>query len=163
MLDKPTFVALVDAKSDALYRIARTILRNDEDCKDALQETVLKAWANRYQVREDALIGTWMTRILINECRAICRKRKKYVLSAEIAPQAVTAPADPALRQALEALPEKLRLPLILHYLEGYSYEDVASILRIPRTTVRSRLSRARLWLQTEMKKETEAQLHEPQ
>lgn len=151
MLDKTTFVALVDEKSETLYRIARTILRSDEDCKDALQEAVLKAWANRSQVREEAYIGTWMTRILINECRAIGRKRKKYVLAAEVAAQAVTVPADPLLRQALEAVPEKLRLPLILHYLEGYSYQEVASILRIPCTTVRSRLSRARRALQTEL------------
>lgn len=151
MLDKPTFVAVIDAKSDALYRIARTILRNDEDCKDALQETVLKAWANRYQVREEAFIGTWITKILINECRTIGRKRKKYVLSAEVAAQAVVTPADPALRHAVESLPEKLRLPLILHYLEGYSYQEIVTILHIPRTTVRSRLSRARLALQTEI------------
>lgn len=151
MLDKTTFVALVDEKSDTLYRIARTILRNDEDCKDALQETVLKAWANRYQVREEAYIGTWMTRILINECHAIGRKRRKYVLSAEVEAQAVMVPADPGLRQALEAVPEKLRLPLILHYLEGYTYQEIASILKLPRTTVRSRLSRARGALQAEM------------
>jgi len=153
MLDKTTFVALIDAKSDTLYRIARTILRNDEDCKDALQETVLKAWANRCQVREEAYIGTWMTRILINECHAIGRKRRKYVLSADVAARVVTLPADLSLRQALDAMPEKLRLPLILHYLEGYSYQEIASILHIPCTTVRSRLSRARGALQTEMMK----------
>ena len=85
------------------------------------------------------------------------------MLSAEVAAQAVVTPADPALRQAVESLPEKLRLPLILHYLEGYSYQEIASILHIPRTTVRSRLSRARLALQTEIIKETEAPLNEAQ
>ena len=161
MLDKTTFVALVDQKSEMLYRIARTILRNDEDCRDALQETVLKAWENRHKLREAAYAGTWITRILINECHAVGRKRRKYVLHADVAEQSGVAPADPSLRQALESLPEKLRLPLILHYLEGYSYQDISCILHIPQTTVRSRLSRARQALQAELKDEQEAWLNE--
>jgi len=161
MLDKTTFVALIDQKSDMLYRIARTILRNDEDCKDALQEAVLKAWENRDKLREMTYAGTWLTRILINECHAVGRKRRKYVLRADVAAQGGAAPEDPALRKALETLPEKLRLPLILHYLEGYSYRDISSILHIPRTTVRSRLSRARKALQTELEYEQEAWLNE--
>ena len=51
MIGKQTFVALVDEKSQTLFRIARSILRNEEDCNDALQEGILKAWASRHNVR----------------------------------------------------------------------------------------------------------------
>jgi len=49
-MDKQTFVALVDEKSWAFYRVARAILRNEDDCSDALQESVMKAWASRYKL-----------------------------------------------------------------------------------------------------------------
>lgn len=163
MLEKAEFVTLVDRKSEMLYRIARTILRNDEDCKDALQETVLKAWENRQKLRDAALAATWITRILINECRAFGRRRRKYVLHADVWVSGSQPPEDPALREALDRMPEKLRLPLILHYLEGYSYREISFILGVPNTTVRSRLSRARKAMETELQYEQEAWLHEAQ
>lgn len=161
MLEKAEFVTLVDRKSDMLYHIARTILRNDEDCKDALQETVLKAWENRQKLRDAALAATWITRILINECRALGRRRRKYVLRADVGVSGSQPPEDPALREALDTMPEKLRLPLILHYLEGYSYREISFILGVPNTTVRSRLSRARKAMETELQYEQEAWPHE--
>jgi len=166
MIGKEEFVAWIDRKSDMLYRIARTILLNDEDCKDALQEAVLKAWASRHRLRDDGMFRTWMTRILINECHTLGRRKRKYLLAMEPdkTQEVPASPApDPALRMALESLPEKLRLPLVLHYLEGYSYEEVAAMLRIPQSTVRSRLSRARSALRLEMEDEKEAWLHEAQ
>lgn len=163
MIDKKDFVALVDEKSEMLYRVARTILRNDEDCKDALQETMLKAWESRHKLRELPLFGTWITRILINECHTLLRRKWKYLLKDEVEAALPSRAPDPALQWALESLPERLRLPLVLHYLEGYSYEQIAKMLHIPQSTVRSRLSRARNALKTEMEAEKEAWLHEVQ
>ena len=161
MLDKSSFVTLIDQKSEMLYRVSRTILRNDEDCKDALQETALKAWSNRHKLRDITLFGTWITRILINECHAIGRKKKKYLLQNEVEPRQTSQAPDPDLQWALESLPEKLRVPLVLHYVEGYSYEQVASLLHIPQSTVRSRLSRARKELQAIFGNDKEAWLYE--
>jgi RNA polymerase sigma-70 factor, ECF subfamily len=143
-MDKATFILLVDQKSETLYRVARTILRNDEDCKDALQETALKAWENRQRLRDETLFGTWITRICINVCHTIGRKKRKYDLQQDICSTSEYPAPDPSLQLTLENLPEKLRLPLVLHYLEGYSYQDISTMLHIPQTTVRSRLSRAR-------------------
>lgn len=161
MIDKTTFVLLIDQKSEMLYRISRTILRNDEDCKDALSETALKAWANRHKLREEALFGTWITRILINECHTIGRKKKKYLLQDEVESGQQSNAPDPALAWALESLPEKLRLPLVLHYYEGYSYEEIASMLHVTHGTVRSRLSRARNELRKNLLNDKEALLDE--
>lgn len=70
---------------------------------------------------------------------------------------------DPSLQWALESLPEKWRLPLVLHYLEGYSYDQIAKLLHITQSTVRSRLSRGRNALRTALEGEKEAWLHEMQ
>ncbi len=163
MIDKKDFVALVDGKSEMLYRVARTILRNDEDCKDALQEAMLKSWESRHKLRDKTLFGTWITRILINECHTLLRRKRKYLLQNEVDAAYPSRAPDPALQWAVESLPERLRLPLVLHYLEGYSYEQIARLLHIPQSTVRSRLSRARDTLRTEMEGEKEAWLHEAQ
>ncbi|MDR2506351.1 MAG: sigma-70 family RNA polymerase sigma factor [Oscillospiraceae bacterium] len=158
MIDKLDFAARVEKKSETLYRVARTILKNDEDCKDVLQETVLRAWENRGQLRDTALFSTWITRILINECHTLARRKRKYLLSDTVDVGAISNAPDLALQLALEGLPEKLRLPLVLHYLEGYTYEQVARMLRIPQATVRGRLSRARAALRMEIDDEQEAQ-----
>lgn len=160
-MDKATFIVLIDRKSEMLYRVARTILRNDEDCKDALQETALRAWENRQRLRDETLFGTWITRIYINVCHTIGRKKKKYHLQEEVCPAREYPAPDPALQLVLETLPEKLRLPLVLHYLEGYSYQDISAMLRIPQTTVRSRLSRAREQFRKSLHTDKEAWLHE--
>ena len=163
MIGKKEFVLLVDQKSEMLYRVARTILRNDEDCKDALQEAMLKSWESRHKLRDITMFGTWITRILINECHTLMRKKRKYLLKAEMESSSPCRAADPALQLALESLPERWRLPLVLHYLEGYTYEQIAKLLHLTQSTVRSRLSHGRDALRKTMEGEKEAWLHEMQ
>ena len=163
MIDKKDFAALVDQKSEMLYRIARTILRNDEDCKDALQEAMLKSWESRHKLCDNTMFGTWITRILINECHTLMRKKRKYLLKEEVEASLPSRAPDPALQWALESLPERWRLPLVLHYLEGYSYEQVAKLLHLTQSTVRSRLSHGRDALRKAMEGEKEVWLHEMQ
>ena len=67
-LDKERFVSEIEAHSGMLYRVAWSILRNDDDCKDALQEAAMKAWEKRGTLREPSYFRTWITRILINAC-----------------------------------------------------------------------------------------------
>lgn len=150
-MDKQTFVALVDEKSQTLFRVARSILRKEEDCNDALQEGILKAWASRHRLRNQRYFATWITRIVINECHNILRKQAKYTLMAEVPDKAVCPTPDGGLHQVIDALPEALRLPVILHYVEGYSGKEIASLLRIPLVTVRNRLYSARKKLRLEL------------
>lgn len=160
MMEKQAFVALVEQKSQTLFRVARAILRNEEDCNDALQEAILKAWASRHRLRSPQYAGTWITRIVINECHNILRKQAKYVLVAEVSAAGAYAPADADVHMALDALPETLRLPVVLHYVEGYSYQEIASLLCIPLVTVRNRLFSARKKLRLALEPE-EAQPYE--
>lgn len=149
-MDKDSFARAVEAAGDMLYRVAFSILRNNDDCKDALQEAALKAWIKRGSLRDEARFQTWLTRILINECRNIQRRRKRLVPLEELPEQSVPPP-DPGLWMALQALPDRLRLPLVLRYAEGMSEEEAASALGITRGAVRGRVHRAKIQLRKEL------------
>ncbi len=157
-MDKRSFTAQVMAKEQTLYRIARTLLKSNEDCRDALQEAVLKAWASRHTLRDDRLFATWLTRILINVCKAMRRGQRKYILLPEVKAEAAYDAPDPCVREALDRLPEKQRLPIVLHYMEGYSLKEVASMLRLPESTLRGRLYQARQALKLSLDDEKEDQ-----
>lgn len=149
-MDKDFFVREIESRGEMLYRVAFTLLRNENDCKDALQEAALKAWEKRGNLREEKHFATWMTRILINECHNIQRKRRR-TFSLEDAPQPATPPPDPALALALQALPENLRLPLVLQHAEGMDYAEIAEVLHLPQSTVRGRIHRAKQQLRKEL------------
>ena len=142
-MDRNEFAARVVAQTDRMYRIAWVLLRHPEDCRDAMQETALRAWEKRRSLREERYFTTWLTRILINECRSIQRKRRRLITLEEIAEPAAP-PHDPALSIALQRLPEQLRLPLTMYALEGMTYEEIARTLRLPRSTIVGRIQRAR-------------------
>lgn len=149
-MDRSYFIQELEAHSGTLYRVAYSILRDDDACKDAMQDTALKAWEKRHTLRENRFFRTWITRILINMCYDTQRKRRR-ILSLEALPEPSVAPPDPALALALHALPEKLRIPLVLCYAEGMSYEEAASVLRLPVSTLRGRIHRAKGELRKEL------------
>ena len=154
-MDRGYFIAEIEACSGTMYRVAWSILRNEADVQDALQDAALKAWEKRDKLREEKYFRTWITRILINACYDTQRKRRHTVSMDEISEQAaVTSALDPTLAMALEALPEKLRLPLVLCYSEGMSYEEAAAALRIPVTTLRGRIHRGKNELRKELNAE---------
>ena len=153
-VDRERFIAEIEACSGMLYRVAWSILRNNADCEDALQDTALKAWEKRNRLRDDRFFRTWITRILINACYDTQRKRRRTVPLDEVPEQTAASAPDPALALALEALPEKIRLPLVLCYSEGMSYEEAADTLRIPLSTLRGRIHRGKEQLRMELSRE---------
>ena len=154
MVDEQTFVATVLENERMLYRVSRSILRNDNDCLDAVQEALSRAWARRNQVHPDHL-RPWLIRIVINECHNIQRKSRRMVPTEEIEAYAgVYDPPDTFLRDALDSLEERLRLPLLLHYLEDFKISEIAAMLRIPHGTVKWRLHKARKQLRIEFDEE---------
>ena len=150
-MDKEFFVREIEAHSGMLYRVAYTILRNDDACRDAMQDTALKAWEKRTTLRQEQYFRTWLTRILINTCYDAQRKKRRVLSMEDVPEPTAPPPEDPALKCALEALPENLRLPLVLCYSEGMSYTDVAEALHIPVATVRGRIHRAKGALRKEL------------
>ena len=152
-MNKAEFVQRVRGCERRLYRVARTLLARDTDCEDAVQEALLKAWAKLHTLRETAYFETWLIRILINECRNLYRKRP--AAEAELPENLPQAASDwSPLLEALLALPEKYRITLELHYIEGYKTREISGMLGIPESTVKGRLVKGRSLLKAELGEE---------
>jgi RNA polymerase sigma-70 factor (ECF subfamily) len=172
--DQQAFVLLMRRHNQLLYRTARSILRDDTEAQDAVQDAYLHAWRAIGQYRGDAKLSTWLTRIVVNEAVARARKgtRRAQVTqlygdgeqSAEAGMEtggfdspergAMRQEARALLEQALDALPEAFRTVFVLRAVEELSGEEVAACLGIPEATVRSRFFRARSMLRATLARE---------
>ena len=127
-----------------LYSTAKTILINDQDCADAIQETIVKAFSKIGTLRNDKYAKTWLIRILINECYTLLRKSSKLVSlegmseMTEIETDQRTDYSD--LYRAVNSLKEAV----ILYYIEDFNIKEIAQILEITEGAVQTRLARAR-------------------
>lgn len=151
-MDDAAFARLMEESMPSMYRVAMSILRRQADAQDAVQQALLNAWTARGRARRDAE-RAWLMRILINECRNIQRYRMR-VLPLESMPETPYTPPDTALRDAVEALPDKLRVPFLLKYMEGMSEKEICAALRLSLPCVKSRLLRARRALEGEAKEQ---------
>lgn len=144
--DKEAFIALMEEHKQALYKIAVSMLKNDEDAADAIQDTVLSSYENLQGLRQPEFFKTWLTRILINHCNRILKERGKMVPIYEH-PELMSAQADTSGREFLELLnklEENYRVVLLLYYVEGFSIKEIGSILEMNENTIKTRLSRGR-------------------
>jgi RNA polymerase sigma-70 factor (ECF subfamily) len=156
-----------------LFRAARSILRDDSEAEDALQDAYLQAFRAIGQYRGEAKVSTWLTRIVVNEAIARSRKRAR---EAEVTPlfadpglelrhgeeimdDAADTPERGAMRaearvlveRSLDALPEAFRTVFMLRAVEEMNSEEVAACLGIPEATVRTRYFRARAMLRASL------------
>ena len=137
------FTQAILGMTDTLYRITSTQLRQQADREDAVQECLRKAWEKRHHLRDERYLQTWVIRILLNECHNI-QRRTNRILPTEEVPVVQHHQEEHPLKAALLQLEKRYRVPLLLHYLEGYSVAEVAHILRVPQGTVKTWLSRGR-------------------
>lgn len=128
-----------------LYSTAKTILINDQDCADAIQKTIVKAFSKIGTLRNDKYAKTWLIRILINECYTLLRESSKLVSlegmseMTEIETDQKTDYSD--LYRAVKSLKEELRMPVILYYIEDFNIKEIAQILEITEGAVQKRLA----------------------
>lgn len=151
-MDKEEFTRAVLEYESTLYRVAKSMLGSEADCADAAQNALLRAWEKQHTLRDTAYFKTWLTRILINECRAMLRQRARFAPLEEEAAEGEIAPEGGGeLYEAVMGLDEKYRLPVVLHYIEGFKTAEIAAMLRLPEGTVKTRLRRAREILREEL------------
>lgn len=149
-MEKDEFTRLVLETEETLFHVSFTLLHNEQDCADVVQEAVVKAFVNRDRLREPDHFKTWLVRILINECYAFLRKRKRYLpLEEEVSasgnlPDSCVKEEYLDLYYAMERLEKRDRICVQLFYMEQYSIRQIARVLKIPEGTVKSRLGRAR-------------------
>ena len=154
-MDKEAFANIVLSSTDSLYRVSKSILKNDADCEDAVQEAIATGFSKLNTLQQEGYAKTWLTRILIHECYSLLKKREKNaVMLAEPEDEEYVQSDYSDLYDALGTLKKEYRLTIVLHYLEGYSIEEISEIMRTPSGTVKSRLSRGRRDLRCIMERE---------
>lgn len=147
-MTKEKLGSLIIASEDHLYRVAKSLLYNDADCADAIQDAIVKAFSKLHTLKNDKYAKTWVIRILINECYAIMRKEKRMVSLETVE----TVPEDAAyeekdysdLYEAVTKLPEDMRMAVVLYYVEEFSIKEIALIQNVSESAVKNRLFKAR-------------------
>ncbi len=157
-MEKEQFTKRITEIEADMFHLAFSILHREQDCLDAVQEAVVKAYTGRDALRKPAYFKTWVMRILLNECYALLRRQKRLLPMEE---QMLDLQADFGnyvreeyldLYRAIDALREKDRICVLLYYIEDYSIRETAQIMRMPEGTIKSRLRRARLQLRDMLK-----------
>jgi RNA polymerase sigma-70 factor (ECF subfamily) len=170
--DPQAFVLLMRRYNQRLFRVARSILRDDAEAEDAVQDAYLQAYRSIAQFRGDARLSTWLTRIVVNEAIARDRKGRRRAQVTQLYPDVESGdgPAEAAmgtgdndtpegramrgevralLEKSIDALPDAFRTVFMLRAVEELSCEEVAACLGIAEATVRSRFFRARSMLRS--------------
>src|SRR5712692_3328769 len=152
--DRSAFRDLFEAHKDRVYTIAFHYGGDEATARDVTQQVFLKLFTSINQFREDSQFTTWLYRIVANACADEHRKRRRFVpCSPEIEVRHMTGRGSQeeayhrrqvadSVRGAIAELTPKLRLPILLKYVEGLSYDEIAESLGISIGTVSSRLNR---------------------
>lgn len=147
-MDEQTYLKLIQQCERSMYRISLSILWNDADSADAVQQAIFKGWIKRRQLRDMEKFKSWIMAILVNECRNLQRKNLKQANIVDFlmdeAKLKAHARENIELQDAIKGLPEHYRLPILLHYMEGYPVKDIARILDISENRVTERMYRGR-------------------
>jgi RNA polymerase sigma-70 factor (ECF subfamily) len=144
--DEAGFLRLYRAHTPALYRVAMRLLGARSEAEDAVQETWLRAVTRLADFRGQSALRTWLTGITINCCREAWRRRTAG--NGRAAPSETGAADDPAdaldLARALQRMPEGYREVLVLHDVEGFTHQEIGSLLGVAPGTSKSQLFSAR-------------------
>lgn len=165
--DTALFEVLMRRYNQRLYRVARSIVGDDGEAEDVMQQAYVNAYLNLGQFAERARFATWLTKIAVYESLARVKRRRRAALDplpdseeggvmlrsqAPDAEHRVYAEEMKGLvESAIEALPEVYRTTFVLRAIEGLSVSEVAACLDITTDTVKTRLHRARARLRDEL------------
>lgn len=159
MLSCDEFCEKVRIHQDAMYALAFSILRNDQDAADAISESVMKAYSNLSHLQNPHSFKSWMLKIVHNTCLEMLRKNTTMVSTDEQYNQAQdTSHHDMStklvLRDAVERLNQPYRTVVYLFYYESLSIIEISKITGGSVIAVKKQLSRARSMLQQSLNKE---------
>ncbi len=150
------FRAIMQRNNRRLYRVARSVVRDDGEAEDVVQEAYVRAFGCLEQFRGDARLATWLSRIVLNEALGRLRRARPTVelatLDAESFSQSQIDPEHAAaqreirhlIEDAIDGLPEIFRMVFVMREIEEMSIEETAGILSLEPATVKTRLHRAR-------------------
>jgi len=178
--DVAAFETLMRRHNSRLYRVARSILKDDAAAEDAVQEAYLEAFKHSASYRGEAQVSTWLTRIVINQALMRLRRQKRDQVvvpfehhgagdthreSDDPIDQTAESPAASTLRgelrrlleRRIDELPEAFRTVFVMRDVEEMSVQETADLLNIPPATVRTRLFRARALLRQALARDVDS------
>ncbi|NLC38898.1 MAG: sigma-70 family RNA polymerase sigma factor [Clostridia bacterium] len=161
--DRGAFAEIVRRYQKQIYSLAYRLTNHMEDAQDLAQEIFIKLYQvlDKYDTQKPFF--PWMYKVATNVCYTLLRKRpadevplEKVIEFGPIVLQSQNQPEERyeakemqlLVQQAIAQLPEKYRIPLVLRYLEEFSYRQIAEIMDLPLTTIETRLYRGKALLQ---------------
>lgn len=138
-----------------LFRLSFAMLGNTSDAEDVVQETLIKYIEKTPEFENEEHRKSWLITVASNRCKDLLRFHKRHE-AVELGEwnSVVKESVDSGILEALMTLPEKLRLVLVLYYVEGYRIEDIAKIIGKTRSAVKMRLQKGRKLLEETYRKE---------
>ena len=145
MLAEEQYTRAVKENMDTVYRVAVNYLRDPTTAEDVCQETFLRLFRCKTPFSGEEHIRSWLIHVCLNECkRSVSSPWRRAESMEEIPEQAFPDTREDDTLQLVMSLPRKYRMVLYLHYYEGYSTAEIAKLLHILPSTVRSQLTRGR-------------------
>lgn len=145
--NKEAFARLIHKHKYSMYRVAKSIVKVQEDAEDIVGEAIIKAYTKIHTLKRNEIFKSWLLKIVINESYQFLRKNSKIVPLEEgdIKNHIYEDTYENAeLLKAINKLDENQRIVTILFYYEDMSLSDISKLIDIPVGTVKSRLARAK-------------------
>lgn len=170
--DQHAYAAILERYKGPISSLIFRMVKNREETEDLVQEAFIKAFKSLDSFNEQYAFSTWLYKIAVNNCIDYFRKKRLRVYSLDkpmesnngelhrefpdtsFAPDRALLSSEKSnmIQQAIDSLPEKYRLSIILRHNEEKTYEEIAQIMDIPLGTVKARIFRAREMLKKKLK-----------
>ncbi len=146
MLTNEQIAALSEKYIDTVFRVALNYTKSPADAEDITQNVFLALLRFRPELESENHARFWLIRVTVNECKKHFRAPWRRAVPLEEYAQSIPfeQPHHSDLFLAVMSLPTKYRMPIFLHYYEGYSTEEIATLLKMPKGTVCTNISRGR-------------------
>ena len=153
---RQSLIKLITEQKESYYRLAYSYVKNEQDALDVVQESIHKALLSFDKIQELNSIKSWFYKIVVHTSLDLLRKRKKTILTDDqhlLAFQNGKADhyTDLDLRKALDELPHKYKIIVILRYFEDFKIEEIAEVLDVNVSTIKTRLYKAHKMLRLKM------------
>lgn len=152
--DEQAFTEIIVSIESDLYKIARMRLECEDDINEAVQETIIQTFKSLKKIKKPEFFKTWLIKVLINKCNKIYKKLRKnnYVEYNEMIDKSYNYEDNTNINDLdflllIKSLNYDERISLILYYQENLTTKQISNILKVPESTIRNRISRAKVKL----------------
>ncbi len=136
---------------DDMYRVALGIMGKPEDAEPIIFEAIDKIYSNHHKIKDFNFLKTYSIRTVINLCKDTLRKRKIYIEYDDNISIENSSQDFHFLHEYIDKLPTDLKEIIVLHYISGFTFDEISDITQTPSSTIKSRIKKALTLLRVEM------------